>query len=205
MNASMEKFIKSLINRCSYLNTENVLPKQSLIYQEYEVLNELNGIKFNGKRIDNETKLKIFEGLFKNSGKKKITEKILKAFLVNENVVSKSDINALKIDGYQKDKEFSTCLSSYVNIVKALGNDFDRGYVDNNIDTFERIIELSTVYADNKSLFVEKLKQEFPALDERVIAKVKGLTFTKWGRLSKRLLVGVVASNTATGCRIYFL
>lgn len=199
MNASMEKFIKSLINRCSYLNTENVLPKQSLIYQEYEVLNELNGIKFNGKRIDNETKLKIFEGLFKNSGKKKITEKILKAFLVNENVVSKSDINALKIDGYQKDKEFSTCLSSYVNIVKALGNDFDRGYVDNNIDTFERIIELSTVYADNKSLFVEKLKQEFPALDERVIAKVKGLTFTKWGRLSKRLLVGVVASNTATG------
>jgi len=39
MNASMEKFIKSLINRCSYLNTENVLPKQSLIYQEYEVLN----------------------------------------------------------------------------------------------------------------------------------------------------------------------
>ena len=79
------------------------------------------------------------------------------------------------------------------------GNDFDRGYVDNNIDTFERIIELSTVYADNKSLFVEKLKQEFPALDERVIAKVKGLTFTKWGRLSKRLLVGVVASNTATG------
>lgn len=204
MKASMEEFIDNLINHCTYLKSEKVLPKQSLAYQEYEVLNELNGIKFNGKRIDCETKTRIFEELFKNSGKKKITEKTLKTFLVNNNIVSKSDISGLKIEGYQKEREFSTSLSSYVNIINALKDVFDneeaaRKYVDDNKEIFERIIELSAIYADSKSLFEEKVKEEFPSLDSKVIAKMKGLTFTKWGRLSKRLLVGLVSSNKATG------
>ena len=50
------------------------MPKQSLLYTKFCVLNELNNIKRNDQYIDKDTKNQIIEKLFKK--KKKVTKNI---------------------------------------------------------------------------------------------------------------------------------
>lgn len=60
---SAEKFINNLTNHCTYLNGETVLPKNSLLYEKYMVLNELNKLKINGEGISVELKQNIYNDL----------------------------------------------------------------------------------------------------------------------------------------------
>ena len=46
-----ELFITNLTNNCSYLENEKVIPKESLLYSEYMVFNELNAIRFDVKEL----------------------------------------------------------------------------------------------------------------------------------------------------------
>ena len=46
---SAEKFIERMVNHCTYLNNEMVLPKNSLLYEKFMVLNELNNLKINNE------------------------------------------------------------------------------------------------------------------------------------------------------------
>ena len=43
-----ERFITNLIRECTYLSGEKVLPKQSLLYESYCVLNEINNLRIHG-------------------------------------------------------------------------------------------------------------------------------------------------------------
>jgi len=49
--ASGENFITRMTSKCTYLKSEDVLPKQSLLYQSYMLLQDLNNLKINGNRI----------------------------------------------------------------------------------------------------------------------------------------------------------
>ena len=60
VKASSEEFIRRLVRRYTYLTSENVLPKSSLLYQKFMVLNELNNLKINGVPIDTELKQDIY-------------------------------------------------------------------------------------------------------------------------------------------------
>ena len=62
--ASAEKFIRRMTNKCTYLMGEDVLPKDSLLYSKFMVLNELNNLRLNGERISVELKQKIYEEVF---------------------------------------------------------------------------------------------------------------------------------------------
>lgn len=84
LDASREEFIDSLIGRCTYLKDEKVLPKASLIYNEYMVLNELNNLKLNDLTISEEMKKKIYGQLFKT--RKKVTLKAI-ANLLKKNLI----------------------------------------------------------------------------------------------------------------------
>ena len=69
-----EAFITVRTNKCTYLIGEDVLPRYSLLYSEYTVLNELNNLKINinGSEICTvELKRRIYDGLFKK--KKKVS------------------------------------------------------------------------------------------------------------------------------------
>ena len=48
---SAEKFIRRMTNKCTYLYGEDVLPKDSLLYSKFMVLNELNNLRLMGKRF----------------------------------------------------------------------------------------------------------------------------------------------------------
>lgn len=66
-----------MTNKCTYLLGEDVLPKNSLLYQKFMVLNELNNLKIRGKGISVALKQQIYEDLFcshtKVTGKKLLT------------------------------------------------------------------------------------------------------------------------------------
>ena len=77
-DATAEKFINRMTNKCTYLKNEDVLPKNSIIYSEYCVLNELNNITVNDRKIGKDFKSKILYDLF--CKKSKVTVKDLKPF-----------------------------------------------------------------------------------------------------------------------------
>lgn len=60
-----EKFIKRMTNKCTYLLNEDVIPKQSILYSEFCVLNELANIKVNNHKLAPKEKEMIIEKLFK--------------------------------------------------------------------------------------------------------------------------------------------
>ena len=48
---SAENFIRRMTNKCTYLIGEDVLPKDSLLYSKFMVLNELNNLRLDGQKI----------------------------------------------------------------------------------------------------------------------------------------------------------
>lgn len=57
---SAENFIRRMTNKCTYLIGEDVLPKDSLLYSKFMVLNELNNLRLDGQKISVELKQKIY-------------------------------------------------------------------------------------------------------------------------------------------------
>ena len=64
-DASAEKFIRKMTNKCTYLIGEDVLQKHAILYEEFNVLNELNNVKIGANKMNVELKKDIIENLFK--------------------------------------------------------------------------------------------------------------------------------------------
>jgi|GEM_PF-6131056 len=65
--------------KCTYIAGKNVLPKNSLLYCKFIVLNEINNIKINGERISVGDKQKIYTELFEK--KRKVTVRDIRNLL----------------------------------------------------------------------------------------------------------------------------
>ena len=53
-----------MTNQCTYLFHEEVVPKNSLLYSEFMVLNELNNVKIRAEKLPVELKKEIVRNLF---------------------------------------------------------------------------------------------------------------------------------------------
>lgn len=178
---SAEFFIRRMTNCCTYLLTEPVVPKKSLLYTKYEVLNELNKIRVNGKLLDCDIKKMIFSEVFLM--KKKVNKKDIEAFYSRKQL---SDINGtFEIKGFQKEDEFASSLDSWIDFIDIFKDEFE-----NSIDKIETLIEWISVYEDKKIL-KKRIENEFPdiANDKVKMKKIIKLRYKGWGRLSKKLLV----------------
>ncbi len=110
IEASAERFIRRMTNKCTYLPKEDVLPKHSLLYSKFEVLNELNNLRINGELISVELKQNIYTDLFQRH--KKVTQKKVKDYLVRAGIVApKTQVDITGIDG-----EFKSSLGSYIDL-----------------------------------------------------------------------------------------
>lgn len=181
LTASAEKFITRMTNMCTYLITEPVLPKNSLLYSKYCVLNELNKVRIDGELIkDKKIKEEIINELF--CKKAKVTHKDIKEFYL-----VKYQKEVRNVTGTQKEREFASTLESHRFYKKLYGADFD-----NKTNEIEKLIEWSTVYEDAKILKI-RIEDEMPELyaDKDKLKKILKKRFTGWGRLSKKLLSGI--------------
>lgn len=186
---SRELFIDTKLNTCSYIKDEIVLPKNSLLYREYMVLNELNNLKINGELVDDDLKKKIYEELFKNY--KKVTQKRTIEFIKKVKNTTE-DIVLTGIDG-----DFKQNLASYIDIKKIIGDKIEE---DKYKIASENIIKDISLYGDDKKYFERKIKRDYKDIfTDEEIKKLKSLRYSDWGRFSKKFLNGITFTNKETG------
>lgn len=187
LDETAKQFILKMQNKCTYLKGEDdyCLPKKSIIFSEYNCLSYLNKLKINGKLINNDIKEEIFNNIFLTS--KKPTKKYLANFIISKYGSTACSSNGKEIP------EITCDMSSYITFCNILGKE----YVDNNIDLIERIISDITVFED-KDILEERLKNIY-SLNEKQIKDIKGLNYSGYGRLSRRLLNELVSEDPSTG------
>lgn len=193
VDATAEEFIKRMTNFCTYFPDEEVLPKYSLLESKYEVYNELNKIRVDEHLLDPETKNRIFYDLFMKH--KTVSEKTLRKWLIN-NQCGPIDENS-KIEGFQKESQFSTSLTPWIDFTNIFGE-----INDTNFNLIEDIIYDLTIFEDKKIL-KRRLKKKYN-LEEKQIAKIVKLKYSGWARLSKKLLCGI-SSNNKFGAQVTVL
>lgn len=171
LEESAEKFIRRMTNKCTYLLKEDVLPKHSLLYSKFVVLNELNNLRLDGDKISVPLKQELYENLFEKH--KKVTQKKLKDYLI-QNGKAKKDVDITGIDG-----DFKGSLDGY-HFFKQNLNEANLSEVDK-----EMIILNISLFHDDKKILRGRM---YPFLTEKQIDKICNCSFTGWGRLSKKFL-----------------
>ncbi|MFC6118318.1 type II CRISPR RNA-guided endonuclease Cas9 [Macrococcoides bohemicum] len=186
---SAEEFIRKMTNKCTYLMNEDVLPKNSLIYQEMEVLNELNGVQIRPEnapkhkkyRLEPSVKLYIYNEIFKKS--KSVTHKSLidKMKKSEHKSFFTSFDDKLRVFGTQDETKFVSKLSTYQDMNRIIGD------VENNYDMIEEIVLWITIFED-KNILEDKIKEKYSELSKKQIEQLKKLNYSGWGRISEKLL-----------------
>lgn len=183
-NETAEKFINELTNYCTYLQDEKVMPKQSILYSKYCVLNELNNIRINGKHIAKDFKQKIINEYFER--KTKVTKKDIISFY------DKEGINVSSFEGLSDVNNFNSNMKSYKDMIEILGK-----VDDSNIEMCEKIIYYVTIFEDKKILR-EKIKNEYSGINDEQLRRIMKLKYSGWSRLSRKFLTGIKSYNNET-------
>lgn len=186
---SAEKFIRRMTNQCTYLIREDVVPKNSLLYSEFMVLNELNNVKIRSEKLPVELKQEIVSNLFKKQ--KQITGKKLLNYLnANGYDVQKEDLSGF-------DGNFKASMSSYLTLKKVFGEELEKYHVQ---QMAEDIILWITLYGDDQKMLRRVIRNHCgQQLSEEQIISLSKLKFQGWGRLSRRFLNELEGADCETG------
>ncbi len=180
VDASAENFIHNLTSKCTYLPDKDVIPKNSILYSKFAVLNELNNVRINGVKISVALKQSIYNDLFIK--RKKVTQNGLKKYLISQGY---DDVEITGIDG-----DFKSGMKSYLDLC---------GYGLTE-EEMERVVSSITIFGDDKRLLRKRLKRELSGkLTEKDINKISHLKYSGWGRLSREFLCEIEAPNPETG------
>lgn len=187
-NTRASNFIRRMTNECTYLLGEDVLPKASLLYQKYMVLNELNNLKLDGQRIDNDLKQKIFtEGYQTGILSANVTLKRLAKWVAD----NFPETRGMELSGASETK-FLPKLSTYHDFRKILGQDFEKDYTRTQLD---KVVEAITILGEEKVMLRVKIA-EILHLDKESspVKALSKLSYKDWGRLSEKFLGGIKAN-----------
>lgn len=182
---SAKRFIEKMTNYDSYLPTEKVLPKNSLIYQKYTVFNELTKVRYKDEKnqvlnFSSEEKISIFDNLFKKQ--RKVTKKDLMKYLENNYITTSTTIDGIE-------ETFNSSFSTYHDLIK---QGIPKEFLDDesNNEIVEDIIKTLTIFEDRK-MIREQLSQYEHVLPQKALKNLERRHYTGWGRLSKKLLIGI--------------
>lgn len=187
LDACEQEFIQRMQNYCTYLSNEPVLPKNSLLYSEYMVLQELNNLSINGQRIKQEVKARLLD-IFKNQGTLNIST-VKNVVRETCNLEKNDEICITGVDG-----KFNSNLNIYKNLNIILD-----GKIEQYRNEVEDIIARAT-YVSDKIRLEKWLKKNYSSiLNDKQIKLIKGLKIDDWGRLSKKFLDGIIGVDKTTG------
>lgn len=179
---SAEKFMLNLIGRCSYTGAY-VLPKDSLLYSEYMLRNEINLLRINGKELPRDAMEKLYEDLFVAECKK-VTVKAIKNYLLCHGWVKETD----EISGV--DHVIKSKLKSY--------HDFQRFFhAGMSKQEAEEIIRRILVFGDDKKMLRKWLEENATSLTQEDVRYICRLRYQGWGRLSKEFLTEVYHTDAS--------
>ncbi len=183
---SETEFIRRMTNKCSYIPGEDVLPKDSLCYQRFMVLNEINNIRIKGDKLPVEVKQALYKDKFEKQ--KKVSRKDIEDYLISNNVLDKNDIESLS----GLDVTVKASLSSHYAF---------RHLLEDGILTeadVEKIIERAS-YAEDKGRLTKWLKINYPQLSEENVKYIARIRIKDFGRLSSAFLQELEGADKKTG------
>lgn len=176
VNESAEKFIKNLIGRCSYTGNY-VMPKNSLLYSEFMLRNEINLLRINGKELPRDVMDRLYDDLFVCQNKK-VTKNSIKKYLTDRKLICETD----EISGI--DITVKSNLKSYHDFKRLLTNGLSK-------DDAEEIIRRIIIFGDDKKMLRTWLKGKHINLNDTDINYICRLKYKDWGRLSEQFLTEV--------------
>lgn len=182
-DASETEFIRRMTGCCTYLPSEKVIPKDSLLYHRFEVLNEINNLKVDGKPISVRAKQTVFSRF---EAKRKVTVKDIRECLLINNYMQKdsalSGVDTVIKSDLKPQHDFHRLLSQHILTEEDV----------------EKII-LQITCTEDKARLKTYLTHEFPALSDADIKYICRLNYKDFGRLSTRLLTGLQGVEKETG------
>ena len=185
---SGENFITRMTAKCTYLPSEDVIPKQSLLYQKYMLFQDLNNLKINGNRITQDLKMFLYNSICQKETS--LTKTKIKKHLENHGKITKKDSVGKE---NENDLAFNSSISSYIKLKNIIGNSM-------NDEMCENIIKWHTVFGDEKRPVQARIKRQYgKELSEEQIAKLSKLSFKGWARFSSKFLNGITTTDQTTG------
>lgn len=188
---SAEKFITRMTGICTYLQGEDVLPKSSLLYEEFCFLNELNGMRYTldgdkDHRFDAAQRQGIVEEFRKKPGR--VTNAKIQKWLAANGYGSSA-----KVKGGQNESGMESKFTSYSFFANEIFGTSE--ILDGDRSMVEDIILWSTLFED-RSILKERLEETYGVagegrLNADQIKKICKKRFVGWGRLSKALLTEI--------------
>lgn len=181
---SAERFISNMTSKCTYIKRD-VLPKDSLLYSEFQLYNELNNLRVNGKRVSPELRDGIIAELFMK--RKKVSRNSLVGYLRSVGACKgQEDISG--IDG-----DFKASMRSWQVFHRILERTGDR-------DMIEDIIRRIVLFGEDRKLLREYIKRTYgDVLTDEDIRYVCKQRFSGWGRLSGEFLTEIYHADPDTG------
>lgn len=185
LQRTREEFIMRMVRHCTYLTGESALPKGSLLYEKYMVLNELNVLRINGERISVEDKQNIYNLFFLKG--KKVSRKRILSYFQSQGVIGEQEENLLT----GMEENFVCTLTSYGRFRSVVGDAIDRWEYQ---QMAEEIVFWGTVYSGDRKLLTELItakygpKSHMAYLTVEQIKRISGFKWQDWGRLSRQFL-----------------
>ena len=182
MDKLAENFIVRMTNDCILIEGENALPLNSMLYQKYMTLNEINKIKIDENPISVEQKQAIYALCLQRKSVKKtdIANLMIKKFGIQT--------SAEKVGGISDEKKLTANMSTYIDFVKMFGEEF----VEKNFDACEEVVRVLTVFndADIRKKRIKALKV-FADHEEKLAKK----NYSGWGKYSRKALFGTLGKG----------
>ncbi len=186
-----EKFMRGLTNKCTYLKGCDVLPKQSLLYQDFDAWNKLNNLTVNGHKITLDEMKDLYSFA---SRRKKTTLTDIKRRLKE---MSQSKENDVVVSGINPNDFID--LSTRASLCDAF--DLSNRYTE-DYKRCEEALLFKTYFTDSPS-DAESIIKSRCNLSEKQLKALKRVSCKGWASLSKEFLTlkgvdqdGVVLDST---------
>ena len=188
-----QAFMDRMTNSCTYLPSETVLPKNSLLYCRFAVLNEINNIKINGIPITVEQKQLIYEECMKKY--QRVSKKRLEDFCKCNGIMGKGDI----LEGV--DIQLTATLKPYLDFMSLM----QRGILaEEQIE----VIIMRSAYMEDTVRFSAWIQKKYPHIQENDVRYIVRKRYKDFGRLSAAFLnelEGSFKDTGETGTIMYFM
>lgn len=171
-----DRFFEKLTNSCTYLVGETVLPKTSLYYEKYLVLDRLNKMQVNGDYLSYSEKNDVLNFIL---SRKTTTIEQIRTYFSKTRSTKANDIS---ISNIKATDPFNAVSHAFYGKHLDLNN-------SKNINLCEELIKFATIYADDKKELKKFVSSNFNLTDE-FIKEYLNTPTNKWGRLSKKFLCG---------------
>ncbi len=174
--ASADAFMANLIGKCTYTG-EKVLPKDSLLYSEFAMRNEMNLLRVNGHPLPENVKQELLQHFFYDASRK-VTKKQIWSYLRGKGLIAETD----ELSGI--DDTVKTTLRSFHDFRDILSRVGD-------YDMVEEIIRSILVFGEDKRMLRRWLQKNTHDLTDEDYKHICRLRYKDWGRLSETLLTGL--------------